>query len=67
MNNATGMARRYHWHSEKVNYFVETPHTFIYVQNQGAILNLVDREVIIAKAKILDVIKECPSSILSAI
>ena len=67
MNDATGMARRYHWHSEKVNSFVETPHTFIYGQNQGAILNLVDSEAVSAKTGILDLVKERPSLILPEI
>ncbi|WP_018344659.1 DUF763 domain-containing protein [Cytophaga aurantiaca] len=67
MNDATGMARRYHWHSEKVNSFVEAPHTFIYGQNQGPILNLVDTEAVSAKTGILDIIKERPSLILPEI
>lgn len=44
MNDATGLARRYHWHSPKVSSFVEAPHTFIYGENLGEILNLTDRE-----------------------
>jgi hypothetical protein len=67
MNDATGMARRYHWHSEKVNSFVENPHTFIYGQNQGAILNLVDTEAVSTKTGILDIVKERPSLILPEI
>lgn len=35
-------ARRYHWHSESVKSFVNDPHTFIYGQNTGEILNLAD-------------------------
>ena len=42
MNNSNGLARRYHWHSEKVDSFVETPHTFVYGKNQREILNLTD-------------------------
>lgn len=30
MNDANGMARRYHWHSPTLSSFVEEPHTFIY-------------------------------------
>ena len=67
MNDATGMARRYHWHSERVNSFVETPHTFIYGENQGAILNLVDSDAVSTKTGILDIIKERPSLILPEI
>ncbi len=35
MNDATGMARRYHWHSEQLKSFINEPHTFIYGENQG--------------------------------
>jgi hypothetical protein len=67
MNDATGMARRYHWHSEKINSFVENPHTFIYGQNQGAILNLVDIEAASAKTGILNIVKERPALIMPEI
>ncbi|MGN6567658.1 MAG: DUF763 domain-containing protein, partial [Flavipsychrobacter sp.] len=40
MNDANGMARRYHWHSPSLRSFVEEPHTFIYGHNQGLILNI---------------------------
>jgi hypothetical protein len=43
MNDANGMARRYHWHSAAMQSFTEVPHTFIYGQNQGQILNLTDK------------------------
>src|ERR1700744_5835834 len=39
MNDATGTARRYHWHSPTLKSFIEEPHTFIYGPNQGLILN----------------------------
>lgn len=67
MNNDNGMARRYHWHSEKVVSFVENPHTFIYGKNQGEILNLADTGAAPAKAGILDLVKEKPSLILPEI
>jgi hypothetical protein len=60
MNNSNGMARRYHWHSEKVASFVENPHTFIYGKNQGEILNLADVLAKDAKTGILDIVKENP-------
>src|SRR5690606_28054848 len=44
MNNESGMARRYHWHSPTIASFVDSPHAFIYGQNQGQILNLTDRK-----------------------
>lgn len=40
MNNHNGMARRYHWHSSKVESFVKMPHTAVCGLNKGKILNL---------------------------
>jgi len=67
MNDANGMARRYHWHSENVKSFVETPHTFIYGQNQGEILNMTDIAAAQAKASMLEIVKEKPSVMLPEI
>jgi len=67
MNDATGMARRYHWHSQKVSSFIETPHTFIYGQNQGEILNLTDKNAARAKSAMIDITREKPSEILPEI
>ncbi|HEY0029671.1 MAG TPA: DUF763 domain-containing protein [Bacteroidia bacterium] len=67
MNDATGMARRYHWHSEKVKSFVETPHTSIYGENQGIILNLSDIHARDAKSGMLAMVKEDPKIILPEI
>jgi hypothetical protein len=67
MNDRSGMARRYHWHSEKVRSFVECPHTFIYGENQGEILNLTDVQAEKAKAGILGITKENPGRMLPEI
>lgn len=40
MHAANKTARRYHWHSEGLQSFVEEPHTAICGTNQGTILNL---------------------------
>jgi hypothetical protein len=58
MNDQNGMARRYHWHSQKVKSFVENPHTFIYGQNQGEILNLVDTQAAQAKQSMVEIVRE---------
>src|SRR3954453_4393893 len=42
MNEASGMARRYHWHSQAVRDFTAQPHTAIVGEHQGEIMNLVD-------------------------
>lgn len=67
MNDSNGMARRYHWHSEKVKSFIENPHTFIYGVNQGEILNLTDPGAHPTKAGILDLTKESPAHMLPEI
>ncbi|GAA0562636.1 DUF763 domain-containing protein [Chitinophaga japonensis] len=60
MNDASGMARRYHWHSATMPSFTETPHTFIYGQNQGQILNLTDTAAAPTKTGLLQVVQEGP-------
>ncbi len=67
MNDATGMARRYHWHSAQMKSFIEEPHTFIYGQNQGLILNLTNAEAAAAKSGMLDIVKESPDKMLPEI
>src|SRR5436190_229396 len=54
LNDHTGMARRYHWHSAAVKDFVEEPHTGIVGENQGTIMNLVDARAKPAQRALLD-------------
>ncbi len=51
-------ARRYHWHSENIESFVETPHTGICGINQGEILNLTAVEAAATRRGILEVAKD---------
>lgn len=67
MNEHTGMARRYHWHSEKVHSFIEEPHTFIYGENQGQILNLSDKQAGENRTGIMEIIGEKPHIMLPEI
>ena len=67
MSNATGMARRYHWHSPTLASFVEEPHTFIYGANQGQIINITDKEANTTRAGILELTKENPERLLPEI
>lgn len=64
MNDASGMARRYHWHSAEIHSFVEEPHTFIYGASQGEILNLTDKNARGTKDGLLALVKESPSRVL---
>lgn len=42
LNDARGEARRYHWLSEDLESFLDSPHTGIEGKNQGTIVNLAD-------------------------
>jgi hypothetical protein len=64
MNDANGMARRYHWHSATMPSFTETPHTFVYGRNQGLILNLTDKQAATAKTGMLQLVQEDPARML---
>jgi hypothetical protein len=65
LNDRTGMARRYHWHSAAVRDFVDEPHTAIVGENQGVILNLVHAQAKPAQTALLDIAHEKPLTILS--
>ncbi len=55
MNDANGLARRYHWHSASVRDFTSEPHTGIVGENEGIILNLVDRRAKPAQEALLTI------------
>lgn len=67
MNDSTGMARRYHWHSTTVKSFIEEPHSFIYGKNVGEIINLTAKDSAETKKGILEIAKEKPDLILPEI
>jgi hypothetical protein len=58
MNDGTGLARRYHWHSPAVRSFVADPHTAICGEPQGVILNLVDARAASAQQALLSIARE---------
>ncbi|HMJ71158.1 MAG TPA: DUF763 domain-containing protein [Cyclobacteriaceae bacterium] len=67
MNELSGMARRYHWHSSQMRSYLEEPHTFIFGKNQGQILNLTDLQATAAKDSILKITREEPRYMLPEI
>ncbi len=67
MNEASGMARRYHWHSAAVRDFTVEPHTAIVGQPQGAILNLVDGAALPAQKAMLEIVRERPETTLAEV
>jgi len=66
LNDRTGMARRYHWHSASVKDFVAEPHTGIVGNHQGTIMNLVDVKAKGAQDAMLAIARERPEKILRA-
>ena len=64
MNEANGLARRYHWHSASVRDFISEPHTGIVGENKGVILNLVDQHARPAQDALLEISRELPDNTL---
>src|SRR5436853_5221386 len=64
MNEATRLARRYHWHSAQVRDFTADPHTAIVGESQGIIRNLVDGRAAPAQDALLAITREEPSKTL---
>lgn len=65
MNDATGMARRYHWHSAAVRDFTCEPHTAIVGEPQGEIMNLVDAGAQPAQHAMLEIAARAPETNLA--
>jgi hypothetical protein len=67
MNQASGMARRYHWHSQAVRDFTSQPHTAIVGEHQGEIMNLVDTAATPAQDALLAIARERPDTTLAEV
>lgn len=67
LNGATGMARRYHWHSTSVHDFVCEPHTGIVGRNEGTILNLVDHRARAAQDAMLAIASQSPETTITQV
>lgn len=66
MNDASGLARRYHWHSASVRDFISEPHTAIVGDSviEGDIMNLVEHRAKPAQKALLEVAHEHPERTL---
>ena len=64
MNESSGLARRYHWHSAAVRDFTCEPHTAVVGEHQGEIMNLVDRHAAPAQDALLAMAREHPEATL---
>jgi hypothetical protein len=67
LNDASGMARRYHWHSGSFKSFVDEPHAGVTGINQGLILNLAAHPAAETRGGILQIARENPEKMLSEI
>lgn len=67
MNGHSLTARRYHWHSENLQSFINEPHTFIYGENQGRILNLTAGAAASTREKSLLIVNENPDKVIKEI
>jgi len=67
MREADATARRYHWHSEGLQSFVEAPHTGICGLNVGEMLNLTAHEAAGARKGIHALTMEAPERMMGEI
>lgn len=67
MSAESKTARRYHWHSEQLTSFINDPHTFIYGQNTGSILNMADSQAVSSRKGIMQIAGENPETMLKEI
>ena len=65
MNETSGLARRYHWHSATVRDFTSEPHTAIVGEPAGEIMNLVDSHARPAQDAMLAIVHEHPDATLA--
>ena len=67
MNEASRLARRYHWHSAAVGDFTAEPHTGIVGEPAGEIRNLVDRRARPAQDALLAIAREDPAATIATV
>lgn len=64
MNDASGMARRYHWHSTQFRNFLNSPHSGVTGVNQGLMLNLAHHDADGTRKSILKLTEELPDKMM---
>ena len=67
MNEATRLARRYHWHSATVTDFTCEPHSGIVGESRGEIQNLVDERAKPAQEALLSIANDNPQRTLTEV
>ncbi len=67
MNEASREARRYHWLSENLDSFLDSPHSAIEGRNLGAIVNLADARAERNRRAELDLLREGPDKTIAVL
>lgn len=67
MQERTGTARRYHWHSANLKSFVEEPHTAICGLQPGTILDMTNKAAAPARDAVMTISKQQPEKIMQDI
>jgi uncharacterized protein len=67
MNEASRLARRYHWHSAAVRDFTLDPHTAIVGESSGVIMNLVDAHAQPAQHALLAIAQDDPGKTIAEV
>ena len=67
MNESSAQARRYHWLSEELPGFFESPHTAIDGKSVGQIVNLADARAGRSRAAGLELVREGPDRTISVL
>jgi uncharacterized protein len=67
MSDKSSTARRYHWLSDSLTSFVNDPHTSIYGQNTGYILNMADSHAEGSRNGVMQIAGEEPERMLNEI
>jgi hypothetical protein len=65
MNPAEREARRYHWQSENMVDFFQSPHAAIEGRNVGDIVNLAERQADLNRSASLDLVREGPDRLIA--
>jgi uncharacterized protein len=67
LNDSSGMARRYHWHSAQFQSYLDNPHAGVTGENQGLILNLADAKASETREGIVKIAEEAPEKMMTEI
>lgn len=67
MRQGSSTARRYHWHSAGLQSFVENPHTSVYGEGLGTIINLADKQATDARKSIMEMSAESPDRMMAEV